>query len=166
AAPRQGLLPDGLALPEQDVESDEAGRRFGGQLVDATRRRMQAHLEQVELEPSLVLDDDLAVECGVGRKPLPDFTQLGEVAKQRPTVPAPERELLAVVLEHSAKPVPLGLVLPAVAERQLVDELRLHGWEGHVGAGHRVIRSMPRAWATWSTDIRAMRSWRNTRGSC
>src|SRR6185369_11916290 len=61
---------------------------------------------------------------------------LGEVAEQRPFLAGPERELAAVVLEHAAEAVPLRLVLPAVAGRQLGDELGLHGREGDVWAGH------------------------------
>ena len=62
--------------------------------------------------------------------------ELGEVAEQRALVPAPERELAAVVLEHSAEAVPFGLVLPALALGHLLDEESLHGWEGHVRTGH------------------------------
>src|SRR5581483_4412729 len=110
AALRERLLPDRLALPEEHVEGDEARRRFGRELVDAARRGMQSHLQQVELEPALVLDHDLAVERRVRRKPLADLPELREVAEQRPSVSAPERELAAVVLQHAAKPVPFRLV--------------------------------------------------------
>ena len=48
----------------------------------------------------------------------------------------PERELAAVVLEHAAEAVPLRLVLPAVAGRELADELRLHRRERDVRPGH------------------------------
>ena len=48
---RERLLPDGRALPEQHVEADEAGRRLGGELADAALGRMEAHLQEVELEP-------------------------------------------------------------------------------------------------------------------
>ena len=65
-----------------------------------------------------------------------ELAQLGEVAQQRAAVAAPERELTAIVLEHAAKAVPLGLVLPAVAARKLLHELCLHGREGDVWPGH------------------------------
>jgi hypothetical protein len=65
-----------------------------------------------------------------------EWAQLGEVAKERPLLARPKRELAAVVLEDPAEPVPLRLVLPAVALRQLLDELGLHRREGDVGARH------------------------------
>ena len=71
-----------------------------------------------------------------GRQQLAEGRELGEVPQQRPLVPRPERQLAAVVLEHAAEPVPLRLVLPAVAGRELADELRLHRREWHVWAGH------------------------------
>jgi hypothetical protein len=97
---------------------------------------VQAHLHRVEVEHAVALDHDLAVERGVGREELAERAQLGEVAEKRPTVPAPEGKLAAVVLEHTAETVPLRLVLPAVGGGQVSDELRLHGREGHVWSGH------------------------------
>src|SRR2546430_1685003 len=87
---------------------------------------MQAHLHRVEVELALTLDHDLAVERGVGWQEVSERTQLREIAEQRSSVAAPERQLTAVVLEHSAESVPLRLVLPALAHRQRLDEERLH----------------------------------------
>ena len=136
AALFERLLPDGLAVPEQDVEDDELRRDLGGELADARLGRMQAHLHRVEVERAVACDHDLAVERGVGRQQLAERAQLREVAQQRPLVARPERELVAVVLEHAAKAVPLRLVLPAVAVGQRADELRLHRREGDVRTGH------------------------------
>ena len=52
--------------------------------------------------------------------------ELREVAQERPAVARPQPQLAADVLEHAAESVPLRLVGPAVAERQLADELGLH----------------------------------------
>ena len=98
--------------------------------------RVEPHLHRVEVETAVALDHDLAVERGVGREEVAERAQLGEVAEQRPLVPAPERELAAVVLEHAAEAVPLRLVLPAVALGQLADELCLHRRERHVLSRH------------------------------
>src|SRR2546430_11494732 len=87
---------------------------------------MQAHLHRVEVELALTLDHDLAVERGVGWQEVSERTQLREIAEQRSSVAAPERQLTAVALEHSAESVPLRLVLPALAHRQRLDEERLH----------------------------------------
>ena len=106
-----------------------------GELADAALRRMEPHLHRVEVERAVARDHDLAVERGVGQASLADLAQLGEVAQQRPAVARPERELAAVVLEHAAEAVPLRLVPPAAAGRELGDELGLHRREGDVRAG-------------------------------
>ena len=99
---------------------------------------MQPRLHQLEVEDAVPRDHDLAVQGGVWRKQVAERPQLREVAEQRALLPRPERELAAVVLEHAAEPVPLRLVLPAVAFRQLGDELRLHRREGDVFTRHEV----------------------------
>ena len=78
---------------------------------------MQAHLHRVEVEPAFTLDNDLAIEGGVGWQEVSERAQLREVAEERSSIAAPERQLTAVVLEDSAESVPLRLVLPAVAGR-------------------------------------------------
>ena len=128
-------LVDRLALPQEDVERDEPRRDLRRELADPALRRVQPQLHRVEVESPLLRDDDLTVESGVGRQQLAEGRELGEVAEKRPPVPAPKRELAAVVLEHAAKAVPLRLVLP-VAGRQLLDELGLHRRKRNVGSGH------------------------------
>src|SRR3989442_14688655 len=93
---------------------------------------MQAHLHRVEVELALTLDHDLAVERGAGWQEVSERPQLREIAEERSSVAAPERQLTAVVLEHSTESVPLRLVLPALARRQRLHEERLHrrGREG------------------------------------
>ena len=138
------LLVHRLALPEQHVEGDELGRDLGGEPVDAALGRVEPHLHRVEVEDAVARDHDLAVERGVGRQQLAERPQLGEVAQQRPLLARPERQLAAVVLQHAAEAVPLRLVLPAVAGRQLGDELGLHRREGDVWAGHLHRKAMRR----------------------
>src|SRR5438445_7834552 len=102
---------------------------------------MQAHLHRVEVELPLALDHDLAVERGMRRQEVSERAQLREVPEKRSSVAAPERQLTAVVLEHSAESVSLRLVLPALARRQRLDEERLHRREGDVRTGHhRTLR--------------------------
>ena len=72
-----------------------------------------------------------------GGKQVAEGTQLGEVAEQRPAVTRPERELVAVVLQHAPEAVPFRLELPAVRVWKLLHELRFHGRKGHVWSGHR-----------------------------
>src|SRR5947208_9989715 len=98
---------------------------------------MQAHLHRVEFEPAVELDDDLAIERRVRRHEIAKISELREIAKQRPLVAAPERELAAIVFEHAAKAVPLRLVLPALAFGERLHELCLHRRERDVGARHQ-----------------------------
>ena len=119
-------LPDRLAVPDQHVEDDELGGDLRRQLPDARLGRMEPRLHRVEVERAVARDHDLAVERRVRRQQVAERAQLREVAQQRPLVARPERELAAGVLEHAAEPVPLRLVLPAVALGQLAHELGLH----------------------------------------
>jgi len=96
-------------------------------------------LHRVEVEDAVALDHDLTVERRVGRQQLADLAQLREITQQRPSVPAPDGKLALQVLHHSAKAVPLRLVLP-VAFGELGDELGLHRWEGKVSRRHFVGR--------------------------
>src|SRR5438046_9587202 len=97
---------------------------------------MQAHLHRVELEPAVELDDDLAIERRVRRHEIAKISELREIAKQRPLVAAPERELAAIVFEHAAKAVRLRLVLPALAFGERLHERCLHRRQRYVGARH------------------------------
>src|SRR5258708_3507484 len=150
AALLERAVVDRLAVPEEDVEGDEGRRRLLREPADARLRGMEPHLHGVEVERALALDHDLAVERGVRRKQVADRAKLREVAKERPAIAAPERDVAAVVLEHAAEAIPLRLVAPAVAGRQLVDELRLHRRERHVQAGCVHPTSLGRTSGLWS----------------
>ncbi len=120
---RERLFPDLLALPDEDIEGDEARRDLRRQLSHAALGRMQPHLHGVEVEHALALDHDLAVERGLRRQELRERLELGEVAEQRPRVPRPEPQVAARVLEQAAEAVPLRLVLPLLPLRELANEL-------------------------------------------
>ena len=68
AAPRKGALPDRRSVPQQHVEGDEPRRDLGGQLADAALGGMEPHLHGVEVDRSVPLDHDLAVERRAGRQ--------------------------------------------------------------------------------------------------
>ena len=118
-------------------EDDVPRRDFGGKLPNTRLGGMQTHLHRVELEPTVELDHDLAIQRGVRRQEITQCSELGEISKQRPLVAAPERELAAVVLEHAAKAVPLRFVLPALAFGKRLHELRLHRRERDVRTRHQ-----------------------------
>jgi hypothetical protein len=128
---------DGLTVPEQEVERDEVGRDLSGELAHPAFGRVESHLQGVELEPPVAVDHDLAVERRVGRHQITEPAELGEVAQKGPSVPAPEGELTAVVLEHAAESVPFRLVLEPVVARHLANQFGLHGWERNVRPGHQ-----------------------------
>src|SRR5512132_2597899 len=98
---------------------------------------MEPHLHEIELETSLLLDDDLAVERGVGWQTLAERAELGEVAEERTAVAAPETKRATVVLEHTAEAVPLRLVPDVRPGRERLDEERLLRWERDVRARGR-----------------------------
>ena len=86
----EGLLVNGLPVPEQDVEGDELRGDLSRELVDAALGRVQPHLHRVEVEHAVARDHDLAVERRVWRQQVAERPQLGEVAQQRPLLAAPE----------------------------------------------------------------------------
>ena len=46
----------------QAIKGDKDGRRRGGETLDATFRRMKPHLERIEREFAILLDDELAID--------------------------------------------------------------------------------------------------------
>ena len=108
-----------LAVPEEDVEADEARGDLGRELPHPALGRVEPHLERVEVERAVADDHDLPVHRRPRRKQLSERRQLGEVAEERARVPAPEVELALEVLPDPAEAVPLGLELPAVAFGEL-----------------------------------------------
>ncbi len=145
---------DRLAVPEEDVEGDERRGRRRGELADPRLSGVEPQLHRVEVERTVALDHDLAVERRMRGKPFADGPQLREVAQERAAVPAPEGERAAVVLEDAAEAVPLGLVPPAVAGREVVDELRLHRRERDIGtnlSGRVHAPSLGRSSGPWSS---------------
>ena len=93
---------------------------------------MNAKLQGVEVEASVVGDDEFAVEYAFLRELFADrIEHLGEVAVERFFVAALEKDFVAIAKDKNAEAVPLGLVDP-VALRL---ESRLRVW---------------RAWAGWA----------------
>ena len=105
------------------VEGDERGRRFRGEHPDARLGRMDADEQRVEVEAALGTgDDDLAVERRTARRAAQGQerrVELGEVAVQRLEVARLEVDRRPVAEDEGAEAVPLRLVRPAVAGRDL-----------------------------------------------
>ena len=120
-------------VPDEHVEGDEARRDLRGQLANPALRRVEPRLHRVEVEDAVADDHDLAVEARAGREQLAERHELGEVAEERPRVPRPEAKLAGGVLEEAAEAVPLRLVLPLVAVRELTHELGFHRGERNCG---------------------------------
>ena len=154
ASSGEWLPPQFLASPDEDVEGDVAGGDLLCELPDTALRRMEPGLHGVEVEDPVAVDDDLAVEGGVGRKELRERPELGEVAEQGARVPRPEPELAGAVLEQAPEPVPLRLVLPPVARWKLPHELRLHRreWDPRIEVGRSLDRALipSPTWHSWN----------------
>jgi hypothetical protein len=58
---QRSLRDIGVRRP-QDIERDQQRRRLGRELGDATRRRVQAHLQRLERQRFADRDDKLAIE--------------------------------------------------------------------------------------------------------
>jgi len=135
-------LVHGLAVPEEDIEGDEVRGDFRGELLHPALCGMEAHLQRVEVESAVALDDDLAVQGRARREPLAELLQLREITEERSAVTTPEMQFPRHVLEDAAKAVPFRLVLPAVPPGQLVDEFCLHRRKGELGRNRRRHRAV------------------------
>src|SRR4029078_4401074 len=84
---------DCLAIPEQEVESDEVRGNLLRELEHLALGVVEAHLHRVEVERSVPRDDDLAVDGRVRLQLLPERLQLGEIAEKGAAITAPEKQL-------------------------------------------------------------------------
>ena len=110
----EGPVHEGLVAQRQQVEGHEAGGRLDGQLVDAAGGGVDPLLQGLELQPpalgALEADEDLAVQHdAVGKLAAYGLDDLGEVARERLGVAARELDLVAVLEDQAAEPVPLRL---------------------------------------------------------
>jgi hypothetical protein len=135
-------LPGEVAVIEgQEVEGHEAGRRLLGQPADPRRSRVEALLKRIEAEPGIGDHHDLPVhDASLRQRDAQQLHELREVARERPVVPRPELELVAVAEHDAPEPVPLGLVEETVGSRHRVHrpgehglhrrhDGELHGWD-------------------------------------
>ena len=131
AAGRQRLVGQhGAVGVLQQIEHDQQRRRFLGELLHAARRRMDALQQRVEREHLAFGHDDLAVEHeGLGLERAHRLDHVGEIARQRLAGFRLQRDRVAVAEYEAAEAVPLRLVLPLGAGRNLIDRQGLHGGE-------------------------------------
>ena len=123
----------------QQVEGHEGGRRLRRELLDPRRRRVQAHLQRVEVEPARAHDHDLAVHhAALGQARPKEGLELGEVAVERLQVAALDVEPVAVAEHERAEAVPLRLEEPAVTRGQLGGELGEHRLDRRLDGEARV----------------------------
>ena len=72
---------------------------------------MQPQLQRLEVEPTVLLDDDLAVDDASRRECLLcGLDDVREVARQRPFVARPKLDLVTVAKDDAAKAIPLRFV--------------------------------------------------------
>src|SRR3954451_19921356 len=115
---------------------------------------------------------DLAVQCEASGGQCPERAdQLGEVARERSLVAAPQVDLLAVAEDQAPEPVPLRLV-EVLTPRELSLEAGEHRRQRRShGERHALLvpaRSPPKLWMWQSSRTRASRarSRRKARGRC
>ena len=124
---RQRVLAQVVVALGEEVERDEARWRLGRQLRHPAGSRVDAHLQEIEVETLLGGDHDLAVEHRAPGERVPQLLdELGEVPVERALVAAAELDLVAVAEHDAPEAVPLRLVEHPVGGRELADELREH----------------------------------------
>ncbi len=102
---------------------------------------MNAELQRVEVEPAFAGDDEFAIEhtfCGELRAK--GIEHLGEVAVQGFLIAALDEDLISIAEYEDAEAVPLGLIDPVAAGRNLIDALCEHRQEGRVDGKIHVCR--------------------------
>jgi hypothetical protein len=114
----------------QQIENDQHRRILRCQLAHAALGRMNAQQQFVERHAALDGDHDFAVEH---ESLCPQFRQcpddVRKVALQRLPGLRLQLDLIAVAERQTTEAVPLGLVAPALAGRNLIDGERLHRFQ-------------------------------------
>ena len=124
---RSGSVAEVAVADGEQIEGQDVGRRLGGQPVDAGGGRVDALLQGVEVEALGSGHGQFGVDhAALGQARLQRRDQLGEVPGEGALVAAVEHDLVAVAEHDATEPVPLRLVEPAVAERELVGGLGQH----------------------------------------
>ena len=126
------------AVGGEEIESDECGGRLPGELLHARSRRVQPHLQGVEVQAARRRDDDLAVEDTAGRQlRVEDVVQLGKVAVERPQVAALNVDVVRAAKDQRAKAIPLRLEQKSVALRNFAHRFRQHRLDRRAGTLNR-----------------------------
>ena len=107
-----------------------------GQKLHPRRRRMNAELQRLEIEPAILGDDDFAIEhAAIGQLRPQRLEQLGKIAIQRFLIAALDQDLVPVAEDQRAKPIPFRLEdpifrRPAVRSTRLESIGRIGGFTG------------------------------------
>src|SRR6185369_7210589 len=131
----------------QDIERNERRWRFLRELGNTRGRGMQSQLQDVEVEPVLGHDHDLAVDDAVLRQTLQQHVvQLREITIERPRIAALDVHVVLAAEHDRPEAVPLRFI-QVVARRQLVREFRKHrfdGWlhDSRLPGGHQLYRAL------------------------
>ena len=123
-----------VVLPvAEEIEEDEGGGRLLREQFDARCGGMDAELKGVEVEFSVVGNDEFAVEDALFRKLIANRAEhLGEVAVEGLFVAALEQNFVAIAKDEDAEAIPFGLIDPVAFRRDGVDALGEHGKNGRV----------------------------------
>src|SRR5690242_21612697 len=94
---------------------------------------MNAELQCLEVEPTILCDDDFAVEhAASGQLRLQWLDQFGKITVQRFSITALDQDLVPIAEHQRAKPIPLRFEDPGVSRRQFANTLREHGQDRRV----------------------------------
>ena len=125
----QRTIEQRVVVEGEQVEGDERGRRLGRQAADARLGGVDALQQGVEVEAAIIGSghDDLAVDdASLRQRCQQRRQQLGEVAGERPLVAAGQFDVVTVAEDDAAEPIPLRLVVPPLAGRDLGGRLGQH----------------------------------------
>src|SRR5581483_9914160 len=148
AALREERTAQVVSAVREEVEGDERRGRLRGELANARFRRVDAHLQRIEVEAVVGHDHDLAVEHDRRRQRFDEAArELREVAIQRLQVAALDIDVAVRREDDRAEAVPLRLVEPAVAFRDARFEAREHRLDRRLhrrGHAESIARLEPR----------------------
>ena len=127
AALLKGLLAKIPIALAKDVEEDAGSRGFRGEEFYTRGGGVNAELQRIEVEPSFPGNDEFAIEdTFCGELFAKRVEHLRKVAVQGFLIAALYEDVISVTKDKDAKAIPLRLIDPVAALRDLIDALGEH----------------------------------------
>ena len=118
----------------EQIEEHDRCRDFLGKKLHPRRSGMNTKLQRIEVEPTILCDDDFAIKhAAIGQLRPERLEQFGEVAVQRFFVAALDQDLVSVAKHQRTKSIPFRFEDPCSACRQFANALGEHrqNWRVH-----------------------------------